>query len=181
VHARRAGDAHYTYSNAPSFAGHGPLSCHNRRELLAWLDGVCAATQAAHDFHLVVSDDEEVLSASLAAPGSPITLPTFIAFKRAPSLASHFSCARLLHACCLGPFIKLLLDLLVLPGVEFSRLLHYYYFLRACALAVGVHQTGQEACMHAMRKCAGCAGYLQGLRGVHFCGRGMWRSDSDVH
>ena len=77
-----AGDAHYTYSNAPAFGGHGPLSVHNRKELLAWLDGICEATQAAHGFHLVVSDDDEVLSASLAAePGSPVNLPTFITFR----------------------------------------------------------------------------------------------------
>ena len=83
------GDAHYTYSNAPSFAAHGPLSVHNRKELLAWLDGICEATQAAHGFHLVVSDDDEVLSASLAAePGSPISLPTFITFRRVPAVLS---------------------------------------------------------------------------------------------
>ena len=80
----RAGDAHYTYSNVPAFGGPGAMAVHNRKELLAWLDGVIEASQRAHNFHLV-SDDDDVLSASVAAvdPGSPVALPTFITFRRA--------------------------------------------------------------------------------------------------
>ena len=51
---------------------------HNRKELLSWLDKIIEGTQKAHNFHLV-SDDEDVLSASVAVtPGSPIKLPNYI-------------------------------------------------------------------------------------------------------
>ena len=73
-----AGDAHYTYRNAPDFQVYGNLEVHNRKELLSWLDKIIEGTQKAHNFHLV-SDDEDVLSASVAVtPGSPVKLPTFI-------------------------------------------------------------------------------------------------------
>lgn len=62
------------------------MAVHNRKELLAWLDGVIEASQRAHNFHLV-SDDDDALSASVAGvdPGSPVALPTFITFRRACS------------------------------------------------------------------------------------------------
>ena len=73
-----AGDAHYTYRNATDFQVYGNLEVHNRKELLSWLDKIIEGTQKAHNFHLV-SDDEDVLSASVAVtPGSPVKLPTFI-------------------------------------------------------------------------------------------------------
>ncbi|KAK9914836.1 hypothetical protein WJX75_001156 [Coccomyxa subellipsoidea] len=75
------GDAHYTYRNVPSFTKHGEMSVHNRKELLAWLDKIIEDTQRAHNFHLV-SDDEDVLSGGLVAPGSPVQLPTFITFRQ---------------------------------------------------------------------------------------------------
>ena len=57
---------------------YGNLEVHNRKELLSWLDKIIEGTQKAHNFHLV-SDDEDVLSASVAVtPGSPVKLPTFI-------------------------------------------------------------------------------------------------------
>lgn len=75
-----AGDAHYTYRNVPSFTKHGEMSVHNRKELLAWLDKIIEDTQRSHNFHLV-SDDEDMLSGGLVAPGSPVQLPTFITFR----------------------------------------------------------------------------------------------------
>ena len=63
----------------PSFTKYGETSLHNRKELLSWLDKIIDDTQRAHNFHLV-SDDEDVLSASVA-PGSPVNLPTFITFR----------------------------------------------------------------------------------------------------
>jgi hypothetical protein len=79
LHFAPVGDAHYIYRNAPSFTKHGELCVHNRKELVAWLDKIIEDTQKAHNFHLV-SDDEDVLSASVAT-GSPITLPIFITFR----------------------------------------------------------------------------------------------------
>lgn len=34
------GDAHYSYRNAPTFLAFGTLSCHNRKELVGWLEQV---------------------------------------------------------------------------------------------------------------------------------------------
>ncbi len=78
-----AGDAHYTYRNAADFQVYGNLEVHNRKELLSWLDKIIEGTQKAHNFHLV-SDDEDVLSASVAVmPGSPVKLPTYITTRSA--------------------------------------------------------------------------------------------------
>ena len=78
-----AGDAHYTYRNVATFTKYGEMSVHNRKELLAWLDKIIEDTQRLHNFHLV-SDDEDVLSGGLVAPGSPLQLPTFITFRCCP-------------------------------------------------------------------------------------------------
>ena len=38
------GDSHYTYKNAPGFTAHGTMSCHNRKALHEWLNGIVLAT-----------------------------------------------------------------------------------------------------------------------------------------
>ena len=65
VQGKDAGDAHYRYNSVPAFdatappGGPGPLAdCHNRRDLVRWLEGVARASQAAADFHVVSSDDD---------------------------------------------------------------------------------------------------------------------------
>ena len=76
------GDAHYIYRNVETFTGFGMLDCHNRKELVAWLDRVRRESQEAANFHLIEDPPEVVMSASPV--GSPMRSPThapFVAYR----------------------------------------------------------------------------------------------------
>ena len=77
VTGKDAGDAHYRYNSLPEFdagpappGGPGPLvDCHNRRDLLKWLEAVARASQKAADFHVVSSDDDRAAGREVSSGG----------------------------------------------------------------------------------------------------------------
>ena len=76
------GDAHYIYRNVEDFTKFGTLDCHNRKELVAWLDRIRRESQEAANFHLIEDPPEVVMTASPV--GSPMRSPThapFVAYR----------------------------------------------------------------------------------------------------
>ncbi|CAG9467275.1 unnamed protein product [Pedinophyceae sp. YPF-701] len=63
------GDAHYKYYNHPSFDAHGELTCHNRKDLNAWLDRVIADSRVAAG--LPPTDGSEAVNVNLPADAPP--------------------------------------------------------------------------------------------------------------
>ena len=89
-----AGDAHYIYRNVDSFSGFGPLDCHNRKELVAWLDRIKQESQDAAGFHLIEDPPDQALSASpVGSPLRPANQPPFVAYRSLPSTPLASSCA----------------------------------------------------------------------------------------
>ncbi|KAK9829854.1 hypothetical protein WJX72_008265 [[Myrmecia] bisecta] len=81
AYAEDQGDAHYLYKSVDGFSLGPPLACHNRRELLSWLEGVVQGTQQAAGFHLE-QDDDAVLAETVKERGAAAPLPTYIAYRR---------------------------------------------------------------------------------------------------
>ena len=82
-----AGDAHYIYRNVDSFSEFGPLDCHNRKELVAWLDRIKQESQDAAGFHLIEDPPDQALSASpVGSPLRPANQPPFVAYRSLPSM-----------------------------------------------------------------------------------------------
>ena len=116
-----AGDAHYIYRNVDSFSEFGPLDCHNRKELVAWLDRIKQESQDAAGFHLIEDPPDQALSASpVGSPLRPANQPPFVAYRSLPSMPHTSSCYGCLPnsaACWLEPAWHLAMAVFVgLPG-----------------------------------------------------------------
>eukprot|EP00192_Tetraselmis_astigmatica_P008509 CAMPEP_0117659778 /NCGR_PEP_ID=MMETSP0804-20121206/6613_1 /TAXON_ID=1074897 /ORGANISM="Tetraselmis astigmatica, Strain CCMP880" /LENGTH=675 /DNA_ID=CAMNT_0005466457 /DNA_START=160 /DNA_END=2187 /DNA_ORIENTATION=+ len=86
------GDAHYVYRSSDTFEEYGPLQCHNRKEVVAWLDHVIRSSGGA--MHYVpmtfnkpvaatpVASKPEMTDLQLAATPLPGSTPVFVSFRQ---------------------------------------------------------------------------------------------------